>query len=61
MTAAKLAPVGPGLLTGEMTAVLRERPAAVHALARRGELAFIRCGKSRLFRPWHGGHRSSKS
>lgn len=47
---AKAAPP-PALLTvQEVAAVLRKRPAAVRALARRGELAFIRCGKTILVR-----------
>jgi excisionase family DNA binding protein len=47
----KAAP-SPALLTvQEVAAVLRKRPAAVRALARRGELAFIRSGKAMLVRP----------
>jgi excisionase family DNA binding protein len=47
----KPAPVAPELLTVlDVAEILRKRPPAVRALARRGELAFVRCGKAMLFR-----------
>jgi excisionase family DNA binding protein len=43
---------GRGLLTvSELAEILRKRPAAVRALARRGEVAFYRVGRAMLFDP----------
>jgi excisionase family DNA binding protein len=50
MMSAKAA-ASPALLTvPEVAEILRKRPAAVRAIARRRELAFIRSGKAMLFR-----------
>jgi excisionase family DNA binding protein len=41
-----------GLLTvSELAVILRKRPAAVRALAQRGEIAFYRVGRAMLFDP----------
>lgn len=44
--------VAPELLTvAEVAAMLRKKPAAVRALANRGELSFYRVGRAMLFAP----------
>jgi excisionase family DNA binding protein len=46
------APVDPRLLTvTEVAASLRKKPAAVRALANRGEISFYRVGRAMLFAP----------
>ena len=43
---------GRGLITvSELAELLRKRPAAVRALAQRGEIAFYRVGRAMLFAP----------
>jgi excisionase family DNA binding protein len=39
------------LIVSELAEILRKRPAAVRALAKRGEIAFFRVGRAMLFDP----------